>query len=324
MRNGLTYSILSSLTVVLILIVTGACGQQEDISKILWTANWSHDDKYIAVGGVDKKIRIFSGKSFELLKVLENNTEIQRMSWHPYLNLLAVAAIGDGSKLIDIEKDSIIYMKSANANGTRAMAWNHQGELLANADYEGEITIWNQGGELILRIKKENTISNVAIDWHPTKDEFVTLSDEFVRIYNSEGRLLNKFKHRKENVLMLCVKWHKSGEFFVIGDYGDKGNGYKPLLQYWKSNGTLLKQINISKSEYRNVSWTKRGDKLATASDVLRVWTKNGDLIAEGFSADDLWGVDWSSDGKFIVTSSFDGHIKIWDGNAKLIHEIKY
>ncbi len=53
---------------------------------------------------------IFSGDSFELLRVLENNTEIQRMSWHPYLNLLAVGAIGDGSKLINIEKDSMLKL----------------------------------------------------------------------------------------------------------------------------------------------------------------------------------------------------------------------
>lgn len=323
MRKGLTYSTLSYLTVVLVFTVTEAFGQQKDISKILWTANWSPDNKYIAVGGVDKKIRIFSGKSFELLKVLKNNTEIQRMSWHPYLNLLAVAAIGDGSKLIEIEKDSIIHMKGANANGTRAMAWSHKGDLLANADYEGEITIWNQHGELIRTIKKENTISNAAIDWHPSKNEFIALS-ESVRIYNAEGKLLNKFEHRKENVLMLCVKWHKSGDFFILGDYGDKDNDYRPLLQYWKLNGTLMKEINISKSEYRNVTWTKHGDKLATASDALRIWTKDGDLIAEGLSADNLWGVDWSSDGKFIVTSSFDGHIKIWDSNAKFIKEINY
>lgn len=323
MAKNSKYSTLSYLIVALIFNFTQASGQQNDNSRILWTANWSHDNKYIAVGGVDKKIRIFSGKSFELLKVLENNTEIQRMSWHPYLNLLAVAAVGDGSKLIDIEKDSIIYMKGANANGTRAMAWNYKGDLLANADYEGEITIWDQHGKLIRTIKKENTISNVAIDWHPTKNEFISLS-ESVRVYDSQGNLLNKFEHRKENVLMLCVKWHKSGDFFVLGDYGDKDNGYKPLLQYWKSNGILMKEIKVSKSEYRNAAWTINGDKLATASDALRIWTENGNLIAEGLSTDNLWGVDWSSDGKFIVTSSFDGHIKVWDENAKLIREIKY
>lgn len=320
MRRIITYS---KLVVVLFLNVAGVHGQQKDISKILWTANWSPDNKYIAVGGVDKKIRIFNGNSFELLKILENKTSIQRMSWHPYLNLLAVAAIEDGSKIIDIERDSIIVLKGANANGTRAMAWNYSGDLLANADYEGEITIWNKKGELLKTIKKENTKGNVAVDWHPSKDELIALS-ESVRIYDSEGKLLSKFEHRKEDVLMLCIKWHKSGNFFVLGDYGDKESGYKPLLQYWKSNGTLVREINISKSEYRNLAWTKQGDKLATASDALRIWSKNGELIAEGVSEDNLWGVDWSSDGKYIVTSSFEGRIKIWDAKAKLVKEINY
>ncbi|HLO82618.1 MAG TPA: hypothetical protein VK166_16750 [Chitinophagaceae bacterium] len=319
MKKILTYS---SMAIIMLLNVAGVCGQQKDISRILWTANWSHDNKYIAVGGVDKKIRILSGNSFDLVKIIENKTSIQRLSWHPYLNLLAVAAIGDGSKIIDIERDSIIGFKGMNSNGTRAIAWNYNGNLLANADYEGEITIWDTHGELVRTIRKENTKGNVAVDWHPFRNEIIALSD-FVRIYNSEGKLLKKFEHRKEDVLMLCVKWHKSGDFFVIGDYGDKGNGYKPLLQYWNSDGTLKREVNISKSEYRNVAWTKLGDKLATASDALRIWTKNGELIAEGVSEDNLWGVDWSSDGKYIVTSSFEGYIKIWDANAKLVKAIK-
>lgn len=309
--------------VIIVLLTENLLGQHQDISKILWTANWSSDGKYIAVGGVDKKIRIFSGESFDLVKVFENTTEIQRMSWHPYSNLLAIAAVGDGSKLIDIERDSVIQFKGDKGFGTRAIAWNYTGDLLANADYEGEITIWTKNGELTRTIKKENTISNVAIDWHPSKNEFIVLS-ELVRIYDSEGNLLKKFKHRKEDVLMLCVKWHRTGKYFVLGDYGDKDNNYKPLLQYWKSNGTLIKELNVSKAEYRNLSWTKKGNKLATASDNLRIWDKDGKLIADGQSEDKLWGVEWSSNGKFIVTSSHNGHIKLWDNKAKLIRELNY
>ncbi len=311
-----------TLTVIFLTICVQFC-QAQDINKILWTANWSSDGKYIAVGGVDKKIRIFSGKSFDLIKIFESSTEIQRMSWHPYFNLLAIAAVGDGSKLIDVEKDSVIQFKGDKGFGSRATAWNYTGDLLANADYEGEITIWTKYGELIRTIKKENTKSNVAIDWHPGKNEFIVLS-ELARVYDSEGKLLKKFKHRKEDVMMLCVKWHKTGKYFVIGDYGDEENNYKPLLQFWKSNMTLIKEINISKAEYRNMSWTKKGDKLATASDNLRIWAKDGSLIAEGLSDDNLWGVDWSPDGKLIVTSSHKGHIKLWDNKAKLIRELKY
>jgi WD40 repeat protein len=310
-------------TTIIVLFIGNLFGQNEGISKILWTANWSNDGKYIAVGGVDKKIRIYSGKSFDLIKVFDNNTEILRMSWHPHSNLLAVAATNDGSKLIDIEKDLVIRLNGDKGFGSRSIAWNYSGELLANADYEGEITLWTKHGELIRTIRKENTISNVALDWHPSKNEFVVLS-ELIRVYNSEGNLLNKFNHRKEQVLMLCVKWHKTGKYFVLGDYGDHNYNYRPLLQYWDANGTLIKEINASKAEYRNMSWTKNGKKLATASDALRIWDADGNLIAEGPSEDKLWGVDWSPDGKFIVTSSHNGHIKLWDRKAKLIRELSY
>ena len=80
----------------------------------------------------------------------------------------------------------------------------------------------------------------------------------------------------------------------------------------------------MSQKEYRNMSWTKDGEKLATASDALRVWTRDGKMIAEGLSEDKLWGVDWSPDGRYIVTSSHNGHIRIWDSNANFIKELTY
>ncbi len=322
MKMSLTFLRYSWLTIILIIsLAANLLGQDQDLTKILWTANWSSDGKYIAVGGVDKKIRIFSGESYNLVKVFENSTEIHRMSWHPYSNLLAIAAVGDGSKLIDIEKDSIISFKGDKGFGSRAIAWNYTGDLPANADYEGEITIWTKYGQLIRTIKKENTISNVAIDWHPHKNEFIVLS-EAVRIYDAEGNLLNKFVHRKEQVLMLCVKWHKTGDYFVLGDYGDHDYNYTPLLQYWKANGTLTKELRASKAEYRNMSWTKDGKKLATASDALRIWDTDGNLISEVSSEEKLWGVDWSPDGSLIITSSHGGSIKLWDNKGNVIKKL--
>jgi WD40 repeat protein len=80
--------------------------------------------------------------------------------------------------------------------------------------------------------------------------------------------------------------------------------------------------MNISKAEYRNVSWTADGTKLATASDALRIWSAEGELLAEGLSDDHLWGVDWSPDGQWIVTSSLHGYITIWDQQARRIKNL--
>ena len=69
MRRSLTDAVLFQLTVMLIVIITVARGQEAAGNKILWTANWSPDGKYIAVGGADKKISILSGKTYELIRM---------------------------------------------------------------------------------------------------------------------------------------------------------------------------------------------------------------------------------------------------------------
>ena len=72
-----------------------------------------------------------------------------------------------------------------------------------------------------------------------------------IRIFDIDGNLLKSIKHRPEEVLLLSIAWHKSGDFFVTGDYGDDQD--KSLLQYWDEQGKLLKSIDISKGEYRNL-----------------------------------------------------------------------
>lgn len=296
----------------------GIAQNDNEIMKTFWTANWSHDGNYIAVGGDDKIIRIYDGKSFELIKNISNESEIKRLRWHPIQNLLAVAAEGDHSKLIDVNSGSITEFKDIKTIGSRAIEWNHDGKLIALADFDGNLFILNTKGELINTILKEKTYSYVGVDWHPSKNEIITLSEN-VRIFNLDGKLIKKFKHRNEDVLMLCVKWHPSGEFFIIGDYGNPDVPHSPLLQFWNSNNTLKKESDISKSEFRNVSWNHKGNRLASASDALRIWDKKGKLLYTGHSVDNLWEIDWSPNGKYIITSSQEGHIIIWDKKGRKI-----
>ncbi len=109
---------------------------------------------------------------------------------------------------------------------------------------------------------------------------------------------------------MLSVAWHKSGKFFVTGDYGDDKT--KTLLQFWNEEGHLMRSIDISKGEIRNLRWNKKGTRLASASDALRIWDMHGNLISEGKSTDYLWGVAWNKRGNKIITTSLEQRVLIW------------
>ena len=84
----------------------------------------------------------------------------------------------------------------------------------------------------------------------------------------------------------------------------------------------MIKSLPGSKAEYRNIRWSKNGELLATASDALRLWSKDGKIIYTGKTEDLLWGIDWDSESKYIITTSDKGNISLWTNQAKFVKAI--
>jgi WD40 repeat protein len=288
--------------------------------EILWTTNWSPDGKLIGVGGNVDTLKIFKTKNLKLYKSIPIGNTITRIKWHPTKNIIAVMTQTSKDKpmLINLDTDEKMELDGISQDGARGADWNFSGEYLAVGDNDGQILIYNFKGDLIRQFINESIKSITAIAWHPKKDILVTVGER-IRMFNIDGKLLKSIPHREEETLLLCVSWHKSGDYFVTGDYGDNERGYEPLLQYWKSNGALIRSINLSKGEYRNLSWNSKGTRLATASDALRIWDTKGKLLSEGKSKDYLWGVSWNKKGNRIITSSQEQNIILWNSKAEII-----
>lgn len=290
---------------------------------ILWTSSWSPDGAHILVGGNDGILRIYNGETFELIKrdTLGDEVTIQRMDWHPKKNVVALGMTGSEFYLINFDNGKKTTLKG-DFGWTRGIGWSYNGKYLAAGDGGGVLHIWNSKGEEIQTINKANTKSFVALDWHPSKNEVTALS-QYIYRYNVQGKLLSMTQHRAENVLMLSIDWHPSGDFFALGDYGDPDVPHPPVLQFWDKKGEDVQEFWESEAEYRNVRWSPDGELLATASDALRIWTKEGKLLHTAASPDKLWGIDWSPDGQFIITSGEEGHIIVWNKAAKLVRELE-
>jgi WD40 repeat protein len=292
--------------------------QESSIDEILWTCDWSPDGKFVAVGGNIDSLKIIGMKDFKLHRAFPIKGTITKVAWHPTKNLLAVATQLSEDKccIIDLNTLEKIELNGISVEGARGISWDKSGENLAVGDNEGQVNIYDVQGKLVNQFKIEGTKSITCIDWHPTKKEIIFVSDLILQT-DLNGKLLQKIKHRKAEVLILSVAWHKSGDFFVVGDYGDGINN--SLLQFWSADGKLMKSVDASKGEYRNVSWSPKGSRLATASDALRIWDSEGKLISEGKSDAYLWGISWKPNGKQLVTSSLKKEIVFWNQKAKRI-----
>lgn len=297
-------------------------GQNKLTKEILWTTDWSPNGKYIAIGGNVDTLKIYTKGNLKIYKSFPVKNTITRIKWHPSMNIIVVTTQMSNEKsfILNLEKNERIELNGISPDGARGIDWNYTGEYLAVADNEGQILIYDIKGKLIRKFVNENTKSITAIDWHPKKNILTTVTDK-IRFFDFEGNLQKSIKHRQEDVMLLSIAWHRSGDFFVTGDYGDEKD--KSLLQYWSEQGELLKTIDISKGEYRNLAWNPKGDRLASASDALRIWDINGNLVSEGNSKDYLWGVSWNENGNSIITSSMEQRIVLWNKKAKRIMTIE-
>jgi len=318
---------------VLPLFATGNAQAQGD-SQILWTADWNHDGSRFAVGG-DHTLWVFDSKTFERKSLLPETQEatgdditlpymaVTHVSWHPRSNLLAVSSQGtDVNGVYDVASASRIPLKM---DGGRGVSWSPEGDVLAISSPGGHLRLWRSDGTLLHEIPRYKEAKGLTgVSWRPSGDRIITIGAR-ITLHDKDGQPIRQMTHRPEAEerlnLLLCVEWHPSGEFFAVGDYGNDVDD--PVLQFWSADGVLLKSVTIQGgAEIRNLSWNRDGTLLASASDKLRIWTRDGELKHESSSPDLLWGVAWHPDGDRILTSSHDGRVTLWSSTGTLMKEI--
>ncbi len=317
--------IITRIFLFILFLVSNTFCQQNSYKKTLWTVAWSPNGKYIVAGGNQDELKLFDGNTLKLIKTYPiKEVQLSRLKWHPTKNRLAVITQSKTfkAKILNLDNDTWTDLKGLK-NSFRALGWNYTGELLAISELESFVSIFNINGTRISRFRADEK-GVAGLDWHPKNNILVTVGSK-VGIFNHLGDTLKIFKTRKKEPFLLCVEWHKSGKFFAVGDYGDLEKAEDKLVQFWDVEGVKINEIKGSIGEYRNLRWNPRGTKLATASDALRIWSKKGELLSKSKSTNDyLWGIDWSPNGKYIVTSSAKGHIAIWDNKANKIKELEY
>ena len=318
-------------TLILISIVFGCKTKKGEYRKIentdarfFWAVDWHPFKDQFIVGGMQDTLRLFSSIDFKLLQNYPYKGTVTKTKWHPIKNKLAIS-VQDGksySSILDLENNQSLNLDSVSMEGARAIGWNHSGELLAVGDYKGNLTIYNEEGIFLKKIKT-NQKSIIGLDWHPIKNSIVAIGEK-ITLYDYELDKLKHIEDRNKDVLMLCVVWHPDGKIFVTGDYGDFEYHYPPLLQYWTDDGEKVKSIEESKAEYRNIQWSSDGELLATASEKIRLWNKDGELVADAPSKNLLWGLDWNADNSKLVATDENGKIIFWDRQLNRFKELEF
>lgn len=222
------------------------------------------------------------------------------------------------------------------------IALNSKNDLLAAADYEGFIKIFNirsdecielrkktfkrcenvdpKSGKVLENLDESDGIERNNILFSHDNKLLVTSSPQTgsgIDIWNFEKRLL-KFNIDTQITLGNKIVVSPNNKFLAATyNGGILGNSSK--IKIWNlDTGVLHKEFNYGMGSITDIIYNIKGDKLITAEgNKINIWDiKEGEIISELHSDghnSKILTLDISSNGKSIVTGSMDKSIIIWN-----------
>jgi WD40 repeat protein len=261
----------------------------EGHSGIVGSLSWSPVGNKIASGSQDETIKIWDGKSLELLKTLKGHSSIVwSVSWNHDGSQIASGSDDRTIKIWDSSTGIILHSLEGHSKLVFSVAWNHDSCEIVSGSGDKTIKIWDC----------KTAVSDVRMTWKLLK----TL----------EGH----------DAYVLSVSWNHDGSQIVSGSY-DK------TIKIWDSStGILLRTLTDHSGWVKLVSWSHDDTKIVSGSydKTVRIWNAiTGDLMKtlEGHSKR-VSCVAWSPDDRKIASCSYhEKKIILWDSlNGQVINTI--
>ncbi|KAF3436076.1 hypothetical protein FNV43_RR23168 [Rhamnella rubrinervis] len=220
-----------------------------------------------------------------------------------------------------------------------ALAIDHSGSRVLSGSYDYSVRMYDfQGMNSRLQSFRQlepsegHQVRNLS--WSPTSDRFLCVTGSAqAKIYDRDGLTLGEFvkgdmyirdlKNTKGHISGLtCGEWHPKTKETILTSSEDGS------LRIWDANDFNSQKQVIKPKLARpgrvpvtTCTWDREGKCIAggIGDGSIQIWNlKPGwgsrpDIYIEKGHSDDISGLKFSSDGKILLSRSFDGSLKVWD-----------
>ncbi|XP_022771352.1 WD repeat-containing protein 70-like [Durio zibethinus] len=220
-----------------------------------------------------------------------------------------------------------------------ALAIDHSGSRVLSGSYDYTVRMFDfQGMNSRLQSFRQlepfegHQVRNLS--WSPTSDRFLCVTGSAqAKIYDRDGLTLGEFvkgdmyirdlKNTKGHISGLtCGEWHPKTKETILTSSEDGSlriwdvNDFKSQKQVIKPKLARPGRIPVTAC-----AWDREGKCIAggIGDGSIQIWNlKPGwgsrpDIYIEKSHSDDITGLKFSSDGRILLSRSFDGSLKVWD-----------
>jgi len=273
----------------------------------------SPDGDLIAAGHSDGQIRIWNSQSGELVSKLPGHADhVLSLAWSPDGSRLASGSYDHTLRIWNIESGETELLIRNHAD-VRVLSWTSEGNSLFAGVGSHLVVFDSQNGEIINQY--ENTNSSIhAIDWNSKGAKFAVGSEDGqISIWNYGPLRMQETLEGHTNFVH-DLAWSPLED--VLASAGFDGS-----FRTWRLKDTPpADQILICESildTLYGIAWSPNGDYLATVDRDGLLEFHHPESCEILFSLaghlDAVSNLDWMPGEMRLVTSSWDGTVRIWD-----------
>ncbi|PWA69145.1 transducin/WD40 repeat-like superfamily protein [Artemisia annua] len=220
-----------------------------------------------------------------------------------------------------------------------SLAIDHSGSRVLSGSYDYTVRMYDFQGmnarlESFRQIEPSEGHQVRSLSWSPSADRFLCVTGSAqAKIYDRDGLTLGEFmkgdmyirdlKNTKGHITGLtCGEWHPKTKETILTSSEDGSlriwdvNDFKSQKQVIKPKLARPGRVPVT-----TCTWNREGKSIAggIGDGSIQVWSiKPGwgsrpDIYVANAHSDEITGLKFSSDGRILLSRSFDGTLKVWD-----------
>jgi WD40 repeat protein len=278
--------------------------------------DWNPDGSALATAGDHNQVQIWALDG-TLMRVFERqNHRINTLCFDATGKYLAT---GDANGLIKLWQADGTWLRDfiGHADVLRGLLFSQDGQVLVSVANDQTARIWGFDGQLRLTLTGHNS-PVFALGGDPTIQTLLTGGgDGVVRIWQWQSPKVVRCAINS-TASTRSLAFTSDGQTIVV-------IGPQNQVQFWHRNGQWLREFPTHELRTTRFAISPDSEYLATANNndgaasEISLWTKDGKKI-KTWQAHDHWirNLTFSSDGQFVVSSSYGQTTKLWTLHGEL------
>ncbi len=282
---------------------------------------WSPDGKYIASGGDDHTIQVWSALTGTRLLVSQGHSGgVPAVAWSPDSTLIASASAGPsvsggpaGDNTVQVWNASTgqsIYSYHGHSSGITDVAWSPTGDRIASSSSDYTVQVWDATTGQHALVLRTHSWYEWTVAWSPDSKRLASGGpDNAIWIWDATtGKILYTYHANVEGVTSLS--WSPDGTHIASTDSNFS-------VQVWDTtDGKTLQTFSGHTSFITGVAWSPNGNYIASSSNdkTVQLWdvTTGKTIATYSQHTGAVVALTWSPDSKYIASGGADGTVQIW------------